>query len=157
MHRHGIGQRIGSINEASCAAVSDRSIGGAPLARDNGAFCLSAQPGRTYAPGVSEHSGRNAQELVAAGVGADEARAALSVCAGSADPEAAAAGLGRWVRAWTERYRRPPPLPPRWMERLVPVLAGSRYLLREVCRRPRLAAHLAATPFFEVAKPRHRL
>lgn len=106
---------------------------------------------------MSEHLGSAAQELVALGVPAAEVLAARVAWEASADPGAAAAGLCRWARAWVERIGSPPSLPPRLLERLVPVLAGSRYLVRELGRRPRLATHLQLTPFFEVAKPRQRL
>ncbi|WP_373049030.1 bifunctional [glutamate--ammonia ligase]-adenylyl-L-tyrosine phosphorylase/[glutamate--ammonia-ligase] adenylyltransferase [Vulgatibacter sp.] len=100
---------------------------------------------------------RNLLLLQQAGIPAGALDAATGACAETADPAATAGALARWVEAWIARYQTPPRLDPVLLGRLVPVLAGSRFLVRELCARPRLAMHLAATPFYEVAKPRERL
>lgn len=97
------------------------------------------------------------QPLLQAGIPDAELDAAARACAESADPPAALAALARWVDAWIARHRRPPALEPQLLARLAPVLGGSRFLVRELCAHPRLAQHLAVTPFYEVAKPRERL
>ena len=100
---------------------------------------------------------RSLHLLQQAGIPPDALDAAARACAASADPPTALNALVRWAEAWIARFGRAPLIDEPLLSRLVPVLAGSRFLVRELCAHPRLARHLAATPFFEVAKPRARL
>ena len=100
---------------------------------------------------------RAIEKLQQAGVPEDALDAAARACAASADPPTALAALLRWAEAWIARFGRPPLIDEPLLSRLVPVLAGSRFLVRELCAHPRLGRHLAVTPFYEVAKPRARL
>jgi len=93
------------------------------------------------------------EPLRAAGVPADVAHRAMAACERSADPEGAASSLIRFVRAYVERLGRPPPLGGPLVDRLVPLLAGSRFLARWLIGHPRAVGLLGTTPWFEGPKP----
>lgn len=100
---------------------------------------------------------RTLQALLDAGIPAAQLDRVARACAGSADPVGALAAFSRWAEAWRARSSTPPPVGDALIHRLVPVLAGSRFLVREIVARPRLAQHLALTPWYEVARPREVL
>lgn len=106
---------------------------------------------------MNDTEASGSERLIEAGLPPGAAERALRIAEASADAPAAISGLARWVEAWREHFGATPRVDDRLLHRLLPVLAGSRFLTREICRRPRLAPHLAATPFYEVAKPRQRL
>ncbi|AKU90649.1 bifunctional [glutamate--ammonia ligase]-adenylyl-L-tyrosine phosphorylase/[glutamate--ammonia-ligase] adenylyltransferase [Vulgatibacter incomptus] len=100
---------------------------------------------------------RTLDALVASGLAQEVAERAVSACEASADPDGAAAGLVRYVSAYRERIGRPLPLGNSLLDRLVPLLAGSRFLARTLTSRPRLGLLLAATRWYERPKPRRIL
>jgi glutamate-ammonia-ligase adenylyltransferase len=89
-------------------------------------------------------------------VPAPEADTAARACLASSGPDEALSSLVRLVEART-RLGRPPPLDDRYLSRLVPVLAASRFLARAVIASPRLADHLRATTWFPRGKAPERL
>ncbi|HWV39988.1 MAG TPA: bifunctional [glutamate--ammonia ligase]-adenylyl-L-tyrosine phosphorylase/[glutamate--ammonia-ligase] adenylyltransferase [Vulgatibacter sp.] len=93
------------------------------------------------------------ESLLATGVPADVANRAMTACERSADPAGARDRLLRFVHAYAERLGRPPPLGGPLLDRLVPLLAGSRFLARQLVGHPRSVGLLAATPWFDGPKP----
>lgn len=68
----------------------------------------------------------------------------------SVDRDATLSAVSRWIAAYRGRYGSTPPLRGPLLHRLVPVLASSRFLARQIVARPRLPLHLEKTPWFEV-------
>jgi len=95
--------------------------------------------------------------LVDAGLSPAVAARCAALCIASADPRGASSGLQRFVTAYVETLGRPPSLDGPLLDRLVPLLAGSRFLSRELASRPRGIALLASTPWFSNPKPQRIL
>jgi glutamate-ammonia-ligase adenylyltransferase len=92
------------------------------------------------------------REALAALAPAGEVEAAVRACLASSAPDGALAALAGIVAA-RARLGRAPRLDPSFLARLVPTLAGSRFLARAMAAAPRLADHLRATPWFTRGKP----